>query len=417
MASLTDHQQDVFDTIYERLAEGERFTSLRGYAGTGKTFLVSQLVEQLAAEDSTVTACAPTHRATQVLRSQMNGADVPTQTLHSFLGLRLVPDRDGAYVLEPEGDLGFYSSGIVVVDEASMIGEQEWTHIQQAPRHLQWLFVGDPAQLPPVNESNSPVFDVEGPQLENVHRQSADNPIVQLAHQVRQPGAVAFRSNYDGESGVAVTDSAEGFVESALRTFQSDAFRKDATTARVLAYRNKTVRAYNRRIRQALYGDDAERFTKGEWLMIRETWYYNNMPYLKNSEEVRVKKAQTDTYEAEDGSEWKVWRLSVKSVRDAWNRIALVLHEDEHERFEEELERKKMDAKESPRKWERYYELKERFTQVDYAYATTTHKAQGSTFDTVFVDYRDLQACRGPEQQALLYVAITRPSRRLAMLV
>jgi exodeoxyribonuclease-5 len=253
--------------------------------------------------------------------------------------------------------------------------------------------------------------------LENVHRQSADNPIVQLAHQVRQPGAVAFRSNYDGESGVAVTDSAEGFVESALRTFQSDAFRKDATTARVLAYRNKTVRAYNRRIRQALYGDDAERFTKGEWLMIRETWYYNNMPYLKNSEEVRVKKAQTDTYEAEDGSEWKVWRLSVKSVRDAWNRIALVLHEDEHERFEEELERKKMDAKESPRKWERYYELKERFTQVDYAYATTTHKAQGSTFDTVFVDYRDLQACRGPEQQALLYVAITRPSRRLAMLV
>lgn len=417
MSTLTDHQQEAYDAIYERLTEGERFTSLRGYAGTGKTFLVGELVTQLAEDDNTVTACAPTHKATQVLRAHLEEADVPTQTLHSFLGLRLVPDQDGTYVLEPEGDLGLYSSGIVVVDEASMIGEQEWTHIQQAPRHLQWLFVGDPAQLPPVNESDSPVFDVPGPRLETVHRQAADNPIIQMANQVRRCGSAAFRSEYDGEAGVAVTRSANGFAESALRTFQSEAFHKDATTARVLAYRNKTVRRYNQRIRQALYGDGADRFTKGEWLMIRETWYYNNMPYLKNSEEVRVKKAIVDTYEADDGSEWKVWRLSVKSVRDSWNRVALVLHEDERERFENELERKKMVAKEDPRKWEAYYELKERFTQVDYAYATTTHKAQGSTFDTVFVDYRDLQACRGPEQQALLYVAVTRPARRLALLV
>jgi exodeoxyribonuclease-5 len=54
---------------------------------------------------------------------------------------------------------------------------------------------------------------------------------------------------------------------------------------------------------------------------------------------------------------------------------------------------------------------------VDYAYASTVHKSQGSTFDTVFVDRRDLQACRGDERDALLYVAVTRPSRRLALLV
>jgi exodeoxyribonuclease-5 len=54
---------------------------------------------------------------------------------------------------------------------------------------------------------------------------------------------------------------------------------------------------------------------------------------------------------------------------------------------------------------------------VDYAYATTVHKSQGSTFDTVFVDHRDLQACRGPEKRALLYVAVTRPERRLALLL
>ena len=62
-------------------------------------------------------------------------------------------------------------------------------------------------------------------------------------------------------------------------------------------------------------------------------------------------------------------------------------------------------------------ELREQFARVDYAYATTVHRAQGSTYDTVFVDHRDLRVCRGDEQEALLYVAVTRPARRLALLV
>ena len=52
---LTEHQQEAYDQIYERLVEGKRFTGLRGYAGTGKTHLVSRLVEQLDGEDCTVT--------------------------------------------------------------------------------------------------------------------------------------------------------------------------------------------------------------------------------------------------------------------------------------------------------------------------------------------------------------------------
>lgn len=416
MAALTEHQQEAYDTIYERLENGERFTSLRGYAGTGKTYLVSELAAQLIEEECSVTACAPTHKAAQVLRQEMNGAEVPTRTLHSFLGLRLVPDHNGQYVLEPEGGIEEYPAGIVIVDEASMVGRSEWAHILQSPWHLQWLFVGDPAQLPPVNEPDSPVFDIPGPLLETVHRQAAGNPILQLAHEVRVNEPV-FRSAFAGDEGVAVTNNPDGFIESALRTFQSDAFRRDATTARVLAYRNRTVRRYNRRIRTALYGSDAPRFTKGEWLMVRETWYHQSMPYLKNSEEVRVKKAEVDTVEADDRSTWTVWKLKVRGVHDAWSRTAYVLHEDERERFEAELERRREAALGQPSKWERFYDLKERFAQVDYAYATTTHKAQGSTFDTVFVDHRDLQACRGPERQALLYVAVTRPARRLAVLV
>lgn len=417
MSELTEHQQAAFDAVYARLTAGERFTSLRGYAGTGKTFLVGRLIERLVDEECEVVACAPTHKAAQVLRTQINARELPARTLHAFLGLRLVPDQNGGYTLEPEGDVASYPAGIVVVDEASMVGKNEWAHILQSPWHLQWLFVGDPAQLPPVNEPASPAFDVPGPLLKEIHRQGEGNPILALAEHVRRQANGPLQSRFENGEGVAVTDNANGFKKSALRTFQTDAFKKEATAARVLAYRNKTVRRYNRSIRAALYGDEAPRFEKGEWLVARETWVQNGVPCIKNSEEVRVRAARIEQYEAEDLSTWKVWRLKVRGIYDAWTRVIYVLHEDEHKRFEEELDRRRQAALDEPRAWKKYYALRERFARVDYAYATTVHRAQGSTFDTVFVDHRDLRVCRGPERSALLYVAVTRPTRRLALLV
>ena len=415
--SLTDHQQEAYDTVYDRLATGERFTGLRGYAGTGKTYLVSQLVEQLASEDCTVTVCAPTHKAVQVLRDHLPGGDVETQTLHSYLGLRLQPDVDGQYVLVPDGMEEERPASVVVCDEASMVGREEWEYIQASQRNLQWLFVGDPAQLPPVNEEPSPALEVAGPMLEQVHRQSSDNPILDLATKVRTGEVRKFQSQFVDGVGVAITHKRDAFLDTVLRTFDSDAFADDATHARLLAYRNKTVRTYNEEIRTARYGEDAPRYEKGEWLVARETWYHDGAPVIKNSEELRVTKVATTTFEADDMSEWKVWKLKVRSPHAAFSRTVLVLHEDERERYKTELDRLRTLAKENGARWSAFYELRERFARVDYAYATTVHKSQGSTFGTVFVDHRDLQVCRGPERQALLYVAVTRPARRLALLV
>jgi exodeoxyribonuclease-5 len=415
-APFTDDQQAAYDEVYDRLARGERYTGLRGYAGTGKTYLVSRLVEQLVEEDCTVTVCAPTHKAVQVLSEELGGAPVQMQTLHSFLGLRLQPTEDGEYELVAE-ETQDYAAGVVIVDEASMIGREEWAHIEDSPFWLQWLFVGDPAQLPPVNEDPSPALDVPGPTLETIHRQAADNPILELATRIRTGDNGRFGSTFEDGKGVAITHNRDEFLDSVLRAFDTDAFAEDATHARVLAYRNKTVRRYNREIRAARYGADADRFVEGEWLVATETWYHEGAARLTNSEEVRVKKATVDTFEADDQSEWKTWKLKVRTPGRGLTRTAYVLHEDEFDRYEDRLERRRDTAKDDGSKWDRYYELRERFARVDYAYASTVHKAQGSTFNTVFVDRRDLQACRGEERQALLYVAVTRPARRLALLV
>jgi len=415
-APFTEDQQEAYDRVYDRLARGERFTGLRGYAGTGKTYLVSRLVEQLLDEDCAVTVCAPTHKAVQVLSEELGDAPVQMQTLHSFLGLRLNPTEEGEYELVAEEERDF-TEGVVIVDEASMIGREEWSHIEDAPFWVQWLFVGDPAQLPPVNEEPSPALDVPGPTLETIHRQAADNPILELATKIRTGADGRFGSKFEDGKGVAVTRNREEFLDSVLRTFDTEAFAEDATHARMLAYRNKTVRRYNREIRAERYGADADRFVEGEWLVGTETWFHDGVQRLTNSEEVRVKKATVDTFEADDQSEWTVWELKVRTPGRGLTRTVHVLHEDEFERYEERLERRRERAQDDPSKWDRFFELREQFARVDYAYATTVHRAQGSTYDTVFVDHRDVRVCRGDERDALLYVAVTRPSRRLALLV
>jgi len=415
-APFTEDQEEAYDHVYDRLAQGDRFTGLRGYAGTGKTYLVSRLVEQLLDEDCAVTVCAPTHKAVQVLSDELGDAPVQMQTLHSFLGLRLRPTEDGEYELVAEEERDF-AEGVVIVDEASMIGREEWSHIQDAPFWVQWLFVGDPAQLPPVNEEPSPALDVPGPTLETIHRQAADNPILELATNIRTGADGRFGSTFEDGQGVAVTRNRDEFLDSILRAFDTEAFAEDATHARVLAYRNKTVRRYNREIRAERYGADADRFVEGEWLVGTETWYHDGVQRLTNSEEVRVKKASVETFEADDQSEWTIWELKVRTPGRGLTRTIHVLHEDEAERYENALERRREKAQDDPSMWDRFFELRERFARVDYAYATTVHRAQGSTYDTVFVDHRDLRVCRGEEREALLYVAVTRPARRLALLV
>lgn len=419
---LTAEQQAAFAAVYERLAQGARFTALGGYAGTGKTYLAGRLAAQLAEEECPVAACAPTHKAAQVFREKLaaGGADpeeVETHTVHALLGLRLVPDGAGGYALEQEPHRVRAEEGVVIVDEASMVGERLWEHIEQAAG-LQWVFAGDPAQLPPVDEDPSPVLRQDGPVLEKIVRQQEGSPILRLAERVRRGEPWTESLHYADGTGVAATRNRDGFLESAIRAFQKKDFAEDATFARVLAYRNRTVRRYNRRIRAALHGADAPRFREGEWLVGRETWR-GEAPgeRLVSSEEVRIEKIEEGAYEAPNLSTWKVWELKVRGPEDRAARRLLVLHEEEGERYENELQKRLDIAKAKSGKWKQYYQLRERFAQVDYAYAMTTHKAQGSTFDTAFVDGRDVNACRGAERQALLYVAVTRPARRLALLV
>lgn len=416
MARLTRHQEDALNEVVKRLESGARYTTIQGFAGTGKTYLLGRLVKKLQARKWPVHACTPTHKAARVLNDRIADCDVRAQTIHSLLGLRLKPDGRGSYRLMPEPGHDLPDGGVVIVDEASMVGLDEWQHIETA-WDLQWVFVGDPAQLPPVNEGQSPVFELDGPMLTEIVRQERGNPIVTLATGIRNGEEPEIVPAYDGKHGIGVTRSKNAFLTSAMRAFSDERFQKDPTHARILAYRNRTVQSYNAKIRRHLFPDAGARFTEAEWLVARETWYRDEMPVLINSEEVRVVSAGTGEVEDKDHGSWKIWELVVEASEYGEWRDLEVLHEDENARFKRTLEKLKKRAIQGEADWVDFYALRERFADVDYTYASTIHKAQGSTFNTAFVDVKDAGASRNDDRRALLYVAVTRPSERLAVLL
>lgn len=406
---LTAHQKAALDALLLHIEAGE-MCCLKGYAGTGKTTLIGQLVDELLDREVMVYACTPTHKAAQVLQSKIGNRGVNVGTIHSFLGLKLVRDNKGGYCLKPSGDTVIPEWGVVMVDEASMVGLDLWPYIVQAT-WLTWVFVGDPAQLPPVNEEPSAVFDLPGPDLTEVVRQARDNPIIDFATRIRE-GQPEVRQGWKDGVGVALTRNTDHFVARAVVATEAL-----GAEARLICYRNVTVERYNRSIRTAIFGEDTPRFVEGDRLMARDAFFdEKGVLRLQNSAEVDVLHAEEKPIDLREYGKWETWEIT---FFDPYARITSVpvLHESEQGRYERTLQSLRDSAIAGKRSWKLYYGLRERFARLDYAFAMTVHKAQGSTFDTVFVDWNDLRYCRNAERAALMYVAATRPSRRLALRV
>ena len=242
--TLTAHQEDALAWLVMQLCdEKASLVALLGHAGTGKTFLMSALRQSLEARGKTVAIGAPTHRAALVLRQKgiadattvhslalvprftadytaclrWLDEDVPTIALDQddvaheaidglpYLVYRAVQKdvqrgrgvralRRTYTVKKVLGSIGIHGRdyflgfraraglGILILDEASMVGRKLLALCQDA--FPQVCLVGDPGQLPPVKDE-SMLARVSGFTLNEVHRQAAGSPILQLATRAR----------------------------------------------------------------------------------------------------------------------------------------------------------------------------------------------------------------------------------------
>jgi len=470
--TLTQSQQAAFDTLLDFVEgrTGAAMAVLEGFAGTGKTTLVGMLLAQL--ENLKIAVAAPTNKAVRVLRDKLKDAGAPLGdspndpytnrlsddagisfgSIHSFLGLQMKELDDGTQECSPARDSSLHLYNLAVVDECSMIGTEMFTHIAAAKRSCLVLFVGDPAQLPPIapTEHLSPTFSRVTLKitLNEVVRQAAENPIIALSVMLRSaiesghwadPNAMAAILPPLPADAALVTGNADTVAEYALWEIRA------GYDARVIAYTNKMVQAYNYRIHEALYGATERPFVVGERVIVQEACEASSIDDLSlpsrmktmliTSEEATVIAIETggnplwpdvpacrlvlerdygksvSVYMADNPQDiertvsqcFAEWR-SLKAKADALRAIGRPWARDAHD-----------DAKHASAK---AWALRKAFANLRHAYAITAHKSQGSTFDTAIIDLKDMARMRSAFQfNRGLYVAATRPSKHLAIVV
>lgn len=181
MYNLNKTQESGLRTVLARQSTGEKYATIAGYAGTGKTYLVRAIIDAMGISDFEYDVATFTGKAALVL--QQNGFH-NAKTLHKLLynSVRL---RDGSFIhrAKPVGDESLANLRVIIIDEISMVPNAILT---QAAKHGIFIIaLGDPFQLPPIGEDNGllrnpHVF------LEDIMRQAEGNSIIEWSMKVRE---------------------------------------------------------------------------------------------------------------------------------------------------------------------------------------------------------------------------------------
>lgn len=420
---FNDEQKLAIDKMVEFMGDQtQHFFLLEGYAGTGKTTCVQEVVKILGLATALT---APTNKATRVLMEMSTrfGATVTCCTIYSLMGLRLRGTGEKQTVV-PEGESKMPNFKLVVVDEASMCNKEVFLMlVEQAYNYgTKVIFMGDPAQLPPVGEVKSPVFTEIGNKavLDRVMRH--DNQILTLATAVRrawaeghlEPGT--FKTDHDENGGVWCVDSKK-FRNNIEKAFTSESYKDDPSKVRIVAWTNEAVRGYNETVRELLYGEDRRPFHEGERVIACA-------PVIDADHKKETKQTEITMTTDEEAVVIKVvekphpifprfiCNALVLESDDGSVNIAYVIHPDYEKALKECLDNMAEEAKARKASWSSFWEMKELFHDIRPCHAITAHRAQGSTYDTVLVDVDNIKLNRREKEMLqCLYVAVSRASR------
>lgn len=371
-----------------------------GYAGSGKTYLFFALMRYALGLNYRVAFTAPTHKALNVGRQMARSLAIADRvdffTIQSFLGLTL-EKRQGEKMLRRSKPSYAPFYDVLGLDEGSMLNQDAWRYVGEELERssIKFMGMGDPAQLYPPGENISPFFKTDMPQvkLSEVVRQ-AEGPLMDLVTAARK-AVTRKRDRYRafrpqglsrGEMAVgAMASSRKQLIQTACSALER--FEEDPNCFRILAYRNKTVDGYNRRIRREHYGPDAPQYQIGERLISRDTVMAPDRKtiLMQTSTEFVV----TDVLETHYGG-YQAWRLTVQPETGQPPIQIYALHEDDRRRFEAESKRLLGVAQRNYRCWRQYYDHGETFAAIRPCYALTVHSSQGSTYDWGGVDGADI---------------------------
>jgi exodeoxyribonuclease-5 len=451
---LTPGQQAAAETFSAWLQapyDGTPFV-LSGYAGTGKTYLSRHLLERVESTGLCWTVVAPTHKAVGVIRQQLSLAGLqPTwfpSTIHRLLRLKLKRQGDLERCEETEQTAGSLENlGLVLVDEASMVDS---TLLEIAlrcahPFRTRLVFVGDPAQLPPVGEPQSPVFGMgraATAALTEVVRHQG--PVLQLATGLRngllpcrQPPACLPVRTAQGLVAMAPRQEWLAAAQAALRrAVELD----NPDHARILCYTNRALEQLVPLARRAIHGEMADQLPvlPGEVLITRsavmapacragEEAAEEPDMVLGSNRELVVRDVTPDRCDladfgvgAGDGCLPAVIDTLTAEVEAGETRLALRLlppaGSAARRDLDAVLQHLRLQAREAGKKdgrglWRRYFLVRDAFASLGPAAVLTVHRSQGSTFGEVFIAGDVFWPSDAVLRRQLVYVAVSRASQ------
>ncbi|MEJ0093462.1 MAG: AAA family ATPase [Methylocella sp.] len=362
--SWSPQQEGALAAVAAWLKRGEpQVFRLFGYAGVGKTTLARQLAEDTEGE---VAFAAFTGKAALVLRSK---GCKDARTIHSLIYRpREVDAEEPTFVLNEESNVA--KASLVIIDECSMVDAELGRDLLSFGKPV--LVLGDPAQLPPVRGGGFFTEAEPDVMLTEVHRQAADNPIIQMSMLVREGGRLHLGAY--GESRVIERRD----IDSAAVT----------ASDQVLVGLNRTRRSYNKRMRE-LFGHESEFPEAGDKLVC-----------LKNDKTKGLLNGGIWMVKTTGTTRKKKLALNVVPEDDPTRKpLRIGVLPEFFQGGEESLLPK----------------ARRESDEFDYGYALTVHKAQGSQWNSVVL-FDESGAFR-EHRNRWLYTGITRAAQRLTVVV
>lgn len=433
--SLNDQQKSALYELEKFIEDYGTEITLSGYAGTGKSTIIGIFSKWLDHRigRGNIVYTAPIHRANVITKQNNPNANV--YTLSALFGF--TPDTDEAMERESldlrelefrsKNQVKYEPGQLIIIDEASMVQDGLYEYIQKiiAKDGVSVIYVGDSAQLRPVKSDHiSKVFTSDGvPQitLTKVER-TGDNPILKEATRLRRGEGLSYQTDInDKGQGVLYTSNDTVINENLKQIISSEEFNADPLHFRVITATNAAAATYNSKIRSLRYGKFAKPFVKGDILMgysnkLRKPdgsyRLINSMDYIVQNVRDTTVKFKTDKGDIE----FKAFKLSIRptgsTIMDDFQITVIDKNEPDSKLFEiveykDRLWRMAKEAKQN-KQISKYRDLVQMAFNIDnelnitknlednqgrlkirkaidYGYAQTVWKSQGSTYSKVLI--------------------------------
>lgn len=458
---LRHQQATAFESLISFINSDNKIFILRGYAGTGKTTLMGGLIKWLEENEKPLALLATTGRAAKILSDKTKST---ANTIHSHIYVFNDLSEDLEKLSELQHNLSVDDKGqvtllfnltpitsetekVYIIDEASMVSDEVDKNVSFAKfgtgdllRDIlsydtrgKFIFIGDPCQLPPINQINSPalsashIFNKFGFQtiefeLTDIIRQVGTNGIIKASFRLRNlfhtnPSVKFADLPVKGFSNIFLENSHAAMLNRYIETIKSKGFNH----ATLICQTNKHCSDLNKIIRASLQNSQ-ERINEGDLLMVTQNNYLSN---LVNGDQITIIKIGQSEYRCGlsfihvevEGISSKA-RFKLLLIEDILYSTSTNLNTKQHKDLMIDYF-KRMKDKGIYQKDDAFKDnmLKDPYLnalKAVYGYALTCHKAQGGEWNEVFL-YLDnkIHGIKKPGIYQWLYTAVTRAKENL----